>query len=230
MNSDAGLGTQEARKLGGVISFHADEFFALPQNRGDFRGVERMNVLDVKVIGLDSSSGQERARLPDNAERGPPANQGHWGVQGALELRRLQFFKLPIHLFHALFHDLAAHRRSRENVADDNTFLVVLVGWRNIFRACGAGQGARRDSRWSASIALVRAVPARPIGNHFAPLDGHVVPEVIRLNGLGVLGEQEVGNDHDRKLILFCQIEGLDGGPVAVGGVGRGAACRTSFV
>src|SRR5437870_10705832 len=37
--------------------------------------------------------------------------------------------------------------------------------------------------------------------------------------GLGVLGEEEVGNDQDGELIFFRQVEGLNGSPVTIRGV-----------
>ena len=97
----------------------------------------------------------------------------------------------------------------------------MIIGGRNVDRVLGPGQGSGRYSRFGEGVALVGAVAFRPFGHQLAAVDHQVGLERIPLDGLGMFREQQVGENDHRELVLVRQIQGLGGGVVGLGHVGR---------
>ena len=68
---------------------------------------------------------------------------GDFGIWHTLERGRLGVAQQSIKLAHALLLNLAAHRRRREDVADQYSFFVMIVGGGDIKGSFGAGQSTR---------------------------------------------------------------------------------------
>ena len=59
-------------------------------------------------------------------------------------------------------------------------------------------------------IALVLAVFSHVL-DQGAAIDRHVGLEALRLNGLGMLGEQKIRDDDHRALVFLREVKGFDG-------------------
>src|SRR2546426_11883721 len=53
VDADAGLGAQETRELARVIPFDPDQHFRSSENGLHFASVERVQILDVELVGSD---------------------------------------------------------------------------------------------------------------------------------------------------------------------------------
>ena len=184
--------------------------------------LERNQILDVQLIRLFAAGGQQLAGLADDAERRAPTDERRFGIFRAFEFRRLQLLQHRVHLLHPFFHHFAADGGIGKYVADQHALLVVVVGSGHVHRIRRSRQGARRDPGGGKAVTLERSVALRPILDNLSPFDGNIRTESIRLHRLGMFAEQQIGNDHDRKLVLISQVQSFDRRVVTIGDVRRG--------
>ena len=73
----------------------------------------------------------------------------------------------------------------------------------------GSARGETPD--FGEFVSLELAVSALPLRDQLAAIDRHLGREELRLDGFGMLGELQVGDDDHGHLIFVGQVEGFDG-------------------
>src|SRR5437879_6519320 len=147
-----------ARELAGGVHFDANGALAILEDVHRFLLVEWKQVLEMKLIGANARGIQLLDGFADDAGGGTPADERDFGVGRTFQTGRRELLKREIQLLHALFRDLAADGGIAENIADQNSALIVFVGSGDVHGVGRARKRARRNTGGRELIALVKTL------------------------------------------------------------------------
>ena len=142
IHGEAGLRAQVAGELAAEAVLHHDRPLALLQDRARLGAVERVQVLEVDLVGGHARPVELLGGLADDAPGRAPADERHLRFGPALQHRRLEARADAVHLAHPLLVHLAADGGVGVLVADQYAVLVVVVRARDVDQSLAAGTGA----------------------------------------------------------------------------------------